>query len=55
MFDWEQGIALHPMQVFGPHLLPRGISHGISRVAARTWGILSSYSADDRSKLQFVQ
>ena len=27
---------------FGPHLPPRGISHGISRVAAGTRGIFSS-------------
>ena len=39
---------------FGPHLLPRGMSHGISRVAAGTWGIFSSYSGDGHSKLHFV-
>ena len=27
---------------FGPHLPPRGISHGISPVAAGTWGIFLS-------------
>ena len=30
VFDWEHGIALHPMQGFGPQLPPSGISHGIS-------------------------
>ena len=38
-----------------PHLPPRGMSHGISRVAVRTWGIFSSYSEDGHSKLHFVQ
>ena len=27
----------------GPHLVARGKSHGFSRVAAGTWGIVSSY------------
>ena len=40
---------------FGPHFPPRGMSHGISRVAARTWGIFSSYSGDGLLKLHFVQ
>ena len=40
---------------FGPHLPPRRMSHGISRVAAVTWGIFSSYSGDGHSKLHFVQ
>ena len=39
----------------GPHLPPRGMSHGISRVAAGTWGIFSSYSGDGRLKLHLVQ
>ena len=55
MFDWELEIALHPVYVFGPHLPPRGMSHGISRVEAGTCGIFSSYSAGGHSKLQFVQ
>ena len=33
----------------------RGKSHGFSRVAAGTWGFLSSYDGDGRSKLVFVQ
>ena len=37
-----------------PHLLARGMSYGISRVAIRTWGIFSSYSVDGHSKLHIV-
>ena len=40
---------------FGPHLPPRGMSQGISRVAAENWGIFSSYSGDGHSRLHFVQ
>ena len=38
-----------------PHLPARGMCHGISRVAAGTWGIFSSYSGDGHSKVHFVQ
>ena len=38
----------------GPHLVPRGKSHGFSRVAAGTLGILSSYDGDAHSKREFV-
>ena len=38
-----------------PHLPARGMCHGISRVAAGTWGIFSSYSGDGYSKFHFVQ
>ena len=31
------------------------MSHGISQVAAGTWGICSSYSGDGHSKLHLVQ
>ena len=31
------------------------MSHTISRVAARTWGIYASYSRDGHSKFHFVQ
>ena len=55
MFDWEHGIALPQLQGSGPHLPPRGMSHGISRVATGNWGIFSSYSEDGHSKLHFVQ
>ena len=40
---------------FGPHLAVRGKSHGFSQVEAGTWGIFSSYSGDEPSKLVFVQ
>ena len=39
----------------GPHLAPRGISHGLSLVAAGTWVISSSFDRDGTSKLVFVQ
>ena len=55
MFDWEHGIALHPVQGIQALTLARGMTHGISRVAAGTWGIFSSYSEDGRSKLHLVQ
>ena len=35
--------------------LERGLSHGICRVAAETWGIFSSYSRDGDSNLHLVQ
>ena len=38
-----------------PHLQARGMCHLISRVAAVTWGIFSSYSGDGHSKLHFVR
>ena len=38
-----------------PHLVPRGMSHGISRVAVGTWGIFSRYGRYGHSKLVFVQ
>ena len=43
LFDWEQGIALHTMLGNRPHLSASSKSHGFSRVAAGTWGMLSSY------------
>ena len=55
VFDWEHGIALHPVQGIRALTPPRGMTHGISPVAARTWGIFSSYSGDGRSKLHLVQ
>ena len=55
LFDWQHGIALHPMQGIRTSSPPRGIYHGISRVAAGTWGIFSSYSGDGHSKLHFLQ
>ena len=38
----------------GPHLVAWGKSHEFSRVAARTWGIFSSYDGDANSKREFV-
>ena len=38
-----------------PHPLARGMSPGISRVAAGTWGIFASSSGDGHSKLHFVK
>ena len=38
----------------GPHLVARVKSHGISRVAAGTWGIFSRYDGDANSKREFV-
>ena len=54
MFDWEHGIALHLRQGIRASSPLRGMSHGISPVAAGTWGIYSSYSGDGHSKLHFV-
>ena len=39
----------------GPHLTARGNSHGISQVAAGTWGIFLTQVGNDPSKLVFVQ
>ena len=55
VFNWEYDIALHERQEIKPHLPARDMCHGISRVAAGTWGIFSSYSGDGHSKLHFVQ
>ena len=38
-----------------PHFSARGMSHTISRVAAQTWVVFTSYSGDGHSKLHFVQ
>ena len=46
---WPQGRGI------GPHLAETGESHGVSLVAAGTWGIFSSYGGDVHSKLEFVQ
>ena len=54
MFNWEYDIALHERQEIKPHLPARDMCHGISRVAAGTWGIFSRYSGDGHSKLHFV-
>ena len=54
-FDWEHGTPQHKMQGLRPHFAARGMSHEISRLAAGTWCIFSSYGADGRLKLGFVQ
>ena len=46
VLDWEHAIALHAMQVNRASSRGEGKSHGISRVAAETWGIFSSYGGD---------
>ena len=38
-----------------PHLAEKGKSHELSRVAAGTWFIFSSYGGDGQLKLGFVQ
>ena len=55
VFDWEYGIALHAMQGNRTLFPSKGMSHTISRVAAGTWGIFTSYSGGGQSKLHFVQ
>ena len=54
MFDWENAIALHAMQ--GNRASSRGVGEvsWVSRVAAGTWGIFSSYDRDAHSKREFV-
>ena len=39
----------------GPHLSARGKSHGFSLAVAGTCSIISNYSGDVHSKLEFVQ
>ena len=55
VFDWVSENALHPMQGIQALTPTEGMSHGISRVAAVTWDIFSSYSGDGRWKLDLVQ
>ena len=55
VFDWENAIALETMQGNRASSRGEGKSHGISRVAAGTWGIFSSYGGDYHSQLEFVQ
>ena len=40
---------------FGSHFPLRGMSHGISRVAAGNWGLFLSYSGEGHSKLHFIE
>ena len=55
MFNWKYDIALHEMQGNQASSYSEGMCHGISPVAAGTWGIFSSFSGDGHSKLHFVQ
>ena len=54
MFDWETQLLCMQCRGIGHHLVARVMSHGFSRVAAGTWGIFSSYDADDHSIREFV-
>ena len=54
VFDWENAIALHTMQVNRASSRGEGKPHGFSRVAAGTWGIFSSCDGDAHSKREFV-
>ena len=49
------GLLYTQCMLIEPHLLARGMSQGISRVAAGTWGIFSSYSGDGHANLHLVQ
>ena len=55
MFDWNMGLLCMQCRGIEPHFPARGLSHTISRVAARTCDIYPSYSGDGHSKLHFVQ
>ena len=55
VLDWEHGIVLHPVQGIRALSPTEGMTHVISRVAAGTWGLFSSYSGDGRLKLHLVQ
>ena len=55
VFDWENAIALHAMQGNRASSRGEGKSHGISRVAAGTWGIFSSYGGMSIRNWSFVE
>ena len=55
VFDWENAIVLGRMHGNRASSRARGKSHVSSRVAAGTWGIISSYGGDVHSKLELVQ
>ena len=54
MFDWENSIALHAMQANRAASRGEGEVSWVSRDAAGTWGIFSSYDGDAHSKREFV-
>ena len=51
----NMGLLCMQFKGIEPHFPARGMSHKISRVAAGTWCIFTSYSGDGHSKLHFVQ
>ena len=54
MFDWEHESAVHPVQGIRALTPAEGDYSRISRVAAGTWGIFSSYSMDGSSQLHLA-
>ena len=55
MFDWEHGIALHPMQGIQASFPAEGDVSWDFSSSPGIWGIFSSYTGDGHSKLHFVQ
>ena len=55
MFDWENAIALHAIQGNRASSRGEGEVSWISRVAAGTCGIFSSFDRDAHSKREFVE
>ena len=51
----NSGLLCTQCREIKPHLPAMDMCHAISRVAAGTWGIFSSYSGDGHSKLHFLQ
>ena len=54
MFVWEIAIALHAMQGIRASSRGEGEVSWVSRAAAGTWVIFSSYDGDAHSKREFV-
>ena len=54
MFDWENAIALHAMQGNRASSGGEGEVSWVSRLAACTWGIFSSYDGYAHSKREFL-
>ena len=54
MFDRENTVPLHAMQGNRASSRGEGEVSCISRVAAGTWGIFSSYDGDAHSQREFV-
>ena len=51
---WNTELLCRQCRGIRPHLTVKGKSHGFSRVAAATWGFLSSYDGDGPSKFVLV-